>query len=172
MADTLAMELKTSLTWLFQDTTDLATISDSSKLEYAKSFSDGVTDGQADKLWHDQRAVAAGANDDLDLTDLSQTLFGGSFAISLAKVKAILIVNVSAIAGEDLLVGAAASNAWGGPFDGSQTARVSVPADSALLLLNKHDGWAVTNSSADILRIANDGVGAITYKIVIVGTSS
>src|SRR5688572_4302932 len=99
MADTLAVDIKASLVWLFQDAIDLTVVSDSSKLEYAESLADGTAADQADKLWHDQRTVAAGANDDLDLTALVNTIFGSTVTINLVKVKALLIVNLSATAG-------------------------------------------------------------------------
>ena len=70
MADTLAVDIKTSLSWSFQDQLSLATLFDVSKLEYATSLSDGTGANQADKLWHDQRTLAAVPNEDLDLTNL------------------------------------------------------------------------------------------------------
>jgi hypothetical protein len=172
MADTLSVELKASLAWLFQDVIDLTTISDSSKLDYSKSLADGVGDDQADKLWGDERTVAAGANDDLDLTALVNTIFGSAVTMSLAKVKALLIVNLATTAGDELRIDSSVANAWKAPFNGSATSQVEIGPDSALLLSNKKDGWAVTAGTGDVLRIANPGANPITYRIVVVGTSS
>jgi len=171
MADTLAVDIKASLVWLFQDTLDLSIVADVSKLEYTVALPDGTATDEADRLWHDQRTVAASANDDLDLTALARTIFGSAVSIEMVKVKALLIVNIATTAGEELLVGGAAAQAWAAPF-GASTHKVRVPADSCLLLVNRKSGWAVANGSSDVLRIANAGTGDITYRIAVVGTSA
>jgi hypothetical protein len=172
MADTLSVDLKASLTWLFSEGLDLSTLNDNAKLEYAQSTTDGTGADQADKLWHDQRTVNAASHDDLDLTALTNSIFGTSVSISFAKVKAILIVNTSTVSGDILRMGGAgAGQAFAAPFNGSATAEVEVGADSCLMLVNKKDGWTVTPATGDILRVANPGGSAVTYKIAIVGTS-
>lgn len=172
MADTLSVEVRASLAWLFQDAIDLTTIADSSKLEYARSLADGTAADQADKLWHDERTVAGGANDDLDLTALVNTVFGSTLTINLAKVKALLLVNTSTTAGDELRLDSAVANGFRSPFNGSATSQLEIGADSALLLSNKKDGWAVTGGTGDILRIHNPGANPITYRIAVIGTSA
>lgn len=173
MSDTLAVDIKTSLNWSFQDQLALATLSDVSKLEYTGSLSDGTATNQADKLWHDQRVLSPTSFEDLDLTNLTNTLFGSTITINLARVKVLLIINTSTTGGDDLLVGGAgnANNAWSAPFNADQDAKIELPADSTLLLTNKPAGWVVTGGSSDILRIDNPTANSITYKIVVVGTS-
>jgi hypothetical protein len=171
MADTLTSEIKVSLGWLFQDANSLSNVADSAQLNYHQAFADGTGDDQADKVWHDARILSAGANEDLVLSNLPLTLFDNSLGIELAKVKAILLVNAATDAGEDLVLGGAASHVWQGPFAAAGD-KLVVPADSSLLLLNKISGWNVAASSADKLRIANAGTGDITYKIAILGTSA
>ena len=170
MADTLSVDIKASLEWLFQDVDSLTTISDTSKLIFKHSFSDGTAADQADLLWYDERTVATAANDDLDLTALTRSVFGSVLTVTFAKVKSLLIVNTATTAGEDLTIGAAASNAWAGPLGGSSHT-LRVPADSPVLMVNRKTGWSVVDSSSDILRIANSGTADITYRIAIVGTS-
>jgi len=172
MADSLAVELQTRLRWLFSDSLDLSTVADSSGVEYEKNLADGTGDDQVDKIWHDQRVLGAATNDDLDLTALTNTLFGSTITINFAKVKSVLIVNTSTTSGDELRVGAAASDPFTPPFNGGATSVVEVGADSALLLSSNKDGWTVTGGSSDVLRIANPGGNSITYNIVIVGTSS
>jgi len=170
MADTLAIDLRCTLAWLFQEEGPLATVSDSSKLEYSRTFEDGTGTDQADKLWHQERTLAAGASDDWDLTSLSTALFGGTLTLSLAKVKAVLLVNLSTVASDVLQLRGAASNPWFAPFN-SATDHVKAPADSCVLLTNRKTGWTVTNSSADVLRVYNPGAAAVSYRLVIAGTS-
>ncbi|MBI2826707.1 MAG: hypothetical protein HYX69_18705 [Planctomycetia bacterium] len=171
MSDTLSAEIDASLVWLFQDSLGLTTIADASRLEYSASLADGTGNDQADKLWHDLRSVAASGQDDLVLSNLPQTIFGSAVSIALAKVKALLIVNAATTVGEDLIVGAAASNPWGAPF-GATGHQVRVPADACLLLVNKKSGWTVAAGASDKLRVANVGTGAISYKIAVVGVQA
>jgi hypothetical protein len=171
MADTLTSELKVSLAWLFQDVLNLSTVSDKSLLDYRQTLADGTGTDHADKVWHDQRTLAGGTNEDLALSALPVTLFANALNISLAKVKAILLVNTATTVGENLVIGGATSHEWLGPFAASGN-KLIVPADSCLLLVNKRTGWNVTSGSADKLRIANSGAGSITYQIAVLGTSA
>ncbi|MCE9604569.1 MAG: hypothetical protein K8U03_06645 [Planctomycetia bacterium] len=171
MASALSTDLRASLTWLLQDALELSTITDVSKLEYTAGLANGVGSGQADRIWHDERTLAAGAADDLVLSALASSVFGNSVQVALAKVKALLIVCKTTDAGAELTVGNAASHTWLGPFN-TATARATLAADSSLLLINKQAGWSVGVGTTDVLRILNSGSGSATYRIVIVGTSS
>ena len=148
MADTLTAQIKASLAWLFQESLDLANVIDDSSLQYDRSFADGVAADQADKLWHDNRTLASGASDDLDLNALASTIFGSTVTINLAKVKGVLIVNTATTAGEDLTVGGAAAQEWTA-WVGAAGDKVRVPADSCLLITNRKTGWTVTNGAAN-----------------------
>ena len=172
MADTLALDIKASIQWLFEESLDLSTLVDSAKLEYLAGLSDGTGAAQADKIWHDSRSLAASSADALDLTSLTQSIHGSTVTIAFAKIKAILIHNLATTPGEDLLLDSSVTNGILTPFNGSATSKVEVPADSPLLLVNRQSGWAVTAGTGDVLRIVNDGVGSIDYKIVLVGTSA
>lgn len=169
MPDTLSSEIKVSCSWMWKEALDLSTVIDSARLEYSRALSDGAGADQASVVWHDQRSIAAGANDDLDLAGgLSNTLFGTAVTVSFTKIKAILIINTSIVDGDKLRVGGGA-NPFTGPFAGSGSAQVELGADSALLLSSKKDGWNVTAGSGDIVRVSNPGVTAITYRIVVLG---
>lgn len=173
MADTLSVEVKASVSWLFSDTLDLSTVIDNARVEYGRSLSDGVGADQADKIWHDTRSLASGAHDDLNLGALAQSLFGGTVTIALAKVKLIVVIHRGTAAGEKLVVGGATSQAFAAPFGGSATGQVEVGPDSLLVLSQRKDGWAVGAGTADLLRIGNPASAApVTYSVVIVGTSS
>ena len=172
MSDTLAVDLKASLAWLFSESLSLSTVIDNASLEYDQSLEDGTAADQADLLWHDERAIAASANDDLDLTALSQTVFGSPLAVNFAKVKAILLINTSTMAGDRLRLGGAGAAAFSAPFAADDDAVVEIGPDSPLLLASKKDGWTVTGGTADVLRVHNPGANEITYKIAIVGTSA
>jgi hypothetical protein len=171
MPDTLAVDIKASFSWLFSEVLNLNNVNDNGKLEYAQSLTDGVGADQADVIFHDQRSVGGGTNEDLDLTSLVHSIFGSLVTYSFAKVKAILVINLSATAADVLRVGGAGAGvAFATPFNGSATAQVEVPAEGCLLLVHKKNGWTVTAGTGDILRIQNPGGSAISYRIAIVGT--
>ncbi len=173
MADSLSVDLKASMAWLLSESLDLSTVNDNATLEYSESIVDGTDADKADLLWHDERTVLAAANDDLDLTSLTNTIFGSTVTINFVKVRAILLVNTSTTSGDVLNVGGSgAGSAFATPFAGDADAKVQVGADSALLLANKKDGWAVTAGTGDILRVNNPGANDVTYRIAIIGTSS
>ncbi len=166
----LASEIKASIHWLFQEPLALTTVGDASQLSYDDQLSNGSAADQANTIWSDQRTVAASGHDDLDLTNLTHTLFGSTLSIDLASVKAILLVNTSTTSNDRLRLDSSVANACTAPFGGSATSLVEIGADSALLLSSKKDGWTV-DSTHKILRVANPSADAITYNIVILGTS-
>lgn len=131
---------------------------------------DGVGVNQADRLFTDQRTISASSNDDLDLAGSLADAFGQT--ITFARIKAILIKAAAANV-NDLVVGAAAANAFVGPF-GASTHTVKVrPGGFLLLACPDATGWAVTAGTGDILRIANGAGGSsVTYDIVLIGASS
>ena len=151
MADTLTSEIKVSLGWLLQDANALSTVADNSQLDYHQAFADGTDVDQADKVWHDERTLSSGANEDLVLSNLPQTLFGNSLGIALAKVKAILLVNTAIDAGEDLCL--AAPHRTNGKALSRQRAIKSLCRPIRVCCcVNKKSGWTVTAGSADKLR--------------------
>ena len=171
MPPVLSLDLRASLTWLLQDALDLSTITDVSKLEYAASLTSGIGSGQADRIWHDERTLAASAVDELVLSALESSVFGNDVEVALAKVKALLIVVTTTTAGTELTLGDAAADAWVGPFN-SAGDRLKLGPDAALFLVDKQSGWSVGAGTSDVLKIANTGSVEATYRIVIVGTSA
>jgi len=141
-------------------------------LTEALSWPSGTAASQADEVWSDKRVVAAAANDDLELDNLTQSdsSEGTVRSVSFAVVKLIFVRNVSTSGRID--IGAAGSNPWAGagfPFvDGSDKA--AVPFGGGWLWYDPV-GVAVSDGSADVLRIA--GVTAEqTYRILIIGEAA
>lgn len=132
-------------------------------------FASGIAAYQADELFADQRTLAASTSENLDLTGTLTDPLGG--AVTFAKVKAILI-RAAAANTNAVVVGAAASNAFVGPF-GANTHTLAIPPGGSLLLAAPKDGWAVTAGTGDLLKVANGGAGTpVTYDVIIVGTSA
>lgn len=133
------------------------------------SFSDGTTDGKADRLWSDKRSLAAAASESLDLAGGLTDPSGAT--ITFVKVKAIFI-RAAATNAADIVVGNAAANAFVGPF-GAAAHTLAVKPGGSLVLVAPNGGWAVTAGTGDLLKILNSaGAAAADYEIVILGTSA
>lgn len=150
----------------------LATVSAPLLKTYATILANGTGAGQADKLWHAQRTLAANANDDLDLNGAAFTDAFGA-ALAFVKVKG-LIVAAAAANPNPITVGAAAANGFVAPF-GSATDKVNVrPGAVFALIAGSADatGYGVTAATADLLRITAGAGGNHTYDVIIAGTSA
>lgn len=135
----------------------------------ALKLGDGILAGQADRVWSDQRSLAASTAENLDLSGVLSDVFGA--VVSFAKVKALLVVADAANPG-NIVIGGAASNGFLGPF-GDATDTLAVKPGGVALLVDAGAGWAVTAGTGDILKVANaSGAGAGSYKILVIGTSA
>lgn len=142
----------------------------SSALAYSKQvpFSDGVADDEANECYSEQRTLANGASDDLDLTGVAlQNPLGENIAFT--AVKGILVYADPANT-DDVEVGGALATAFSAMF-GSATDKVLVPPGGMFLLYAPKAGYAVGAGATDILRIKNAAAGAqAIYDIVVLGT--
>ena len=127
MADTLSFDVLARVTWVFKETLALANLVESGTDEYKLSFADGTGSGQADKVWAAQRTITAAANDDLDLTALTDSVFGSTRTISFAKIRGIYIENTIATAGEELQLDSSVAASFVGLFAGSITSKLQIP---------------------------------------------
>jgi hypothetical protein len=159
---TFKAQIKASLGWDWNEG-----VRDNGRLEYAKGFSDGSGDNQADAVWYaEQEVLALGAATTYDLGAMARTILGVSHSVAFTAVKAILVVNESTDGGE-LLVGGADDDPWSAPF-GDEDDRVIVPADSALLLSSRQSGWPVDSAARNLRIVAS--AGDVTYSIAVIGT--
>lgn len=133
------------------------------------ALADGTGADQADQMWTDQRTIAASGTDDLDLAGSLVNALGAT--ATFARIRALY---VAAALGNtnNVLVGGATSAFVNWVSDTSD--KVVVRPGGFLLLANRDaTGYAVTASTADILRIANSGSGtSVSYDIVLVGSSA
>jgi hypothetical protein len=171
MSESLSVDLKASLAWLFQDTSQLSTVADVAKLDYSAVLGGAPANPAVDLVWHDERTVEAEDIDDLVLSALPKSLFGQSLSFNFASVRALLLVNLATTAGQDLVVGGAPGAPWEAPF-GDAGDSLRLPADSCVLLVAKKEGWTVADGASDMLRIENPGDQPVTYRVAIVGVSA
>ena len=149
---------------------DLANATVPLSVARAIALADGTGLGQADRIFHDRRTLAASANEDLDLAGVLTDAFGA--VITFARIKALLI---AADPGNtnNVIVGNAAANgfvSWVGAATHTVTVR---PGGLLLLAASDVTGYTVTAATADLLRVANSGAGtSVTYDVVLIGASA
>lgn len=136
----------------------------------ALGFSSGVGASQADRIFADQRTIAASGTDDLDLAGSLVDALGS--VITMARVKGI-IVKAAAANTNNVVIGAAAATQWQGPF-GAVTHTIHVrPGGIFMDFATDAVAWPVVGGASDLLRIANSGAGTgVTYDIIIIGASA
>jgi hypothetical protein len=160
---------------LLQLTADLTSSSDlvtgTAPLSFARqiSFSDGAGLNAANRIWTDERTIAASATEDLDLAGSLTDSFGAT--VTLARVKALIVAASSANA-NNVVVGGG-SNPFTNWVSGTTPAVVVRPGGLLALFAPDATGYAVTSGTGDQLRVANSGAGSsVTYQIVVIGAAS
>jgi hypothetical protein len=135
----------------------------------ALGMSTGTGASQADRIFADQRTIAASGTDDLDLAGVLVDALGAT--ITMARIRA-LIVKAAAANTNNVVMGVGTNPIT--TILGGTTPTLNI-RPGGLLVLAAPDavGYAVTAATADILRFANSGAGTgVTYDIVIIGASA
>lgn len=139
-------------------------------IPYAKQFlfTNGAGANQSDKVFADQRTVNASTNDDLDLAGVLADVFGAT--LTFARIKGMLIAsNPNNVQNFSIGAGTNPFATWAGGTTPTVTLR---PGGLFMLVAPDATGYAVTAGTGDILRIANGAGSAITYDIVLFGSST
>jgi hypothetical protein len=162
MAETFSGNIKFSLSGTFASDNDLSTVQQA--INYAKAFNltSGTGADQANMIFMDQRTIG-GSADDLDLYGGLTNSFGTT--INFSVVKGIIVYAASGNSGNVTLGGdGSAVVNWVG--DASDTVVVK-PGGLFALVDPSAGGYAVTNSSADVLQVA--GTENDIYDIILLG---
>lgn len=167
----LTTDVQVSLTSRYDGAADLGTPSMPIQKLYRVLMATGTGTGQADRQFSDTRTITASSNDDLDLAGTLTDVFGA--VLTFVKVRGII---VAAAAGNtnNIVIGGASSTftSW---VTGTNPAVLVKPGGVFALIDGPGDaaGYAVTATSADVLRITNGGAGtSVNYDIIIWGTSA
>lgn len=136
----------------------------------------GTTAGQSDRVFVDERSVAASTNDDIDLAGSLVDAFGAT--LTFVQMTALLIINAPKTPGaaanlSNLTIGLG-SNPFLGFLGGTTPTIGPLRPGAALLLMCGGAGGigTVTAATADILRIANGAGGTAVYQIGVLGRSA
>lgn len=174
----LSLSLGVSLSAASQKALDLSTPTDQVALSQTLAYAFGTGAEKANQIWHDRRALAGGASEELDLAGTLENAYGA--AATFAKVRGIVVLNRSGealgahpVTDAEIAVGGAAANEFLGPFQAAGDA-LGIPAGGVLVIATPDaDAWAVTADTADLLKIENlDGADEALYDIVIWGEAA
>lgn len=150
---------------------DLGTGKAAQPLSRQMALTTGTGAGKADRLFSDRRTLAASGTEDLDLAGTLLDAFGA--AITFARIKG-LVIAAAAANTNNVVVGAAASNPWATLLSATGTVTLRPGAFIAIGTgVADATAYAVTATTAELLKIANSGAGTpVTYDIHIIGASA
>lgn len=132
-----------------------------------QNFTDGSGAGQVSKYVADSRTLAGTSSEELDLSGGFTDAFGNS--ILFTRVVCIAII-ASADNDGNLVVGAAAANAFAAPFADASDAVIVRPGGVMLLQCQDATGYAVVADTGDLLQVENLGSETAAYDVVILGS--
>lgn len=180
MTRSLAAKVRTKIEWTYEDELDLSTVKDDDVISVLKSLASGTGSDQVNRMWHDRRRLTPSSGTDLlDLAGDLSDVFGNT--LTFAKIKVLYVHNkgvrdgsdYTQTAGQDLLIGGAASNAWAAFLDNDQSAKVRLRSGGRFLWTAPEDGGRVIAGTNDILQVDWDGSAAsgddIDYDIFLAG---
>lgn len=164
----LTAKIKASITADQSRSIDLASANANLVRALEIALTDGAGANQADRIWHDQRTLAASATEDIDLAGVLLDIYGQ--AVNFARIKALLVLP-SAANLNNLNVSRPAAN--GVPlFLAVSDGIVLHPGGVFLWAAPSAAGVVVTAGTGDLLTITNAaGVNSVTYDVVILGAS-
>lgn len=166
LKSTLAVAATAQLT----KSADLSSVSAPLQFSRSVKLASGTGAGKANVLFADTRTLAASATEDLDLSGSLLNALGD--AAVFVRVKG-LIVSAHSANTNNVVVGAAASNAWATLLNSTGAVTLRPGAVAAFMAGTADTGWAVTSSTGDVLKVANSaGSTAVTYDIVVIGDSA
>jgi hypothetical protein len=168
---TMTSSVNVAFSALLTSALDFSTPSSQTDISQHYPLTSGTGANQADRIWTDQRTLAASGTENLDLAGTALTdAFG--VAITFVKIKAILIRAASGNT-NDVLVGGHATAAFVNWVSDATDVIVVKPGGLFLLVAPSAAGYGVTATTGDLLKITNSaGTTGVTYDVAILGTSA
>ncbi len=166
MAETFTGTVKIACTGTLANTADIG--SSTYVLNYSKSYplTNGTGADMANMIWTDTRTIAASTTEDLDLYGSLTSTFNTT--LNFTKIRGI-IISAAATNTNNVVVGGDANGLAG--WIGNVNDLINVrPGGTFAIMANDATAYPVTNTTGDILQIANSSSGTgVTYDIIIVG---
>ncbi len=153
-------------------TLDLGAASAQLSKAYTVDLVDGTSAGQANRIFHDTRTLAASATEDIDLAGVLADAFGTT--LTYARVKGLIVAAAAANTNNVIVGGASATQfvSWNGGATHTVTVR---PGAVFALFAGAADstGYVTAAGSTDLLKIANSSSGtSVTFDLVVLGCSA
>lgn len=169
MVTSLQSQLIVEVAAAYRNILDLGTPADLFTKRARTAFADGTGANAADRMFHDQRTIAASGTEDLDLAGSLSSPFGAT--LTFVELRLVL-VTAAATNTNNVRLSRPASN--GVPLFLAASDGIDVPPGGTFLWACPADGKVtVTAGTGDLLTVANSSSGtAVTYDIVIIGTSA
>lgn len=164
--------IKSGFTWDFQRTTAFgSSTSNAGNFNYSTSLTNGTGAGKCSIFYADEFDIAASGTANIDLAAGVTDVFGNS--VSFTKIRLIYIQVVTDTdlvkVGTSVLVGGHASAVTSFFGDASDKIRIRNGGCFQLSAIDA-TGYAVTATTADMIKIANeDSSAAVTVRIGVVG---
>lgn len=151
-------------TLFFQLRANLASSVDSTDYGGSLTFLHSEKPSDASILFHNTYTITSATDLDLDLSGSLTTGLGTT--VNFTKIYMIAIVNLSTSSGQNVILGGGGNfHSWAG----AQSHEVKIGPKGLFILNSPVDGYTVTNSSADILRLRNTGLTSVQTRIALIG---
>jgi len=169
MTTTLNAIVTAQIEATYKNLLDLSTPVDNLQEKAKIQLTNGTGADSADRIFHDQRTIAASSNEDLDLAGVLAGPFGAT--LTFVELRAIMIV---AARGNTNNVRLTRPSSNGVPLFLAASDGIDIPPGGVFLWSCPADGKVtVTASTGDLLNVANSSSGtSVTYDVVILGTSA
>ena len=168
MATAITARVNLSVAAEIIDSLDVGSVS--YPVNYGANYvlTDGTGADQAKKIWTDTRTLTASSSENLDLAGVLTDAFGAT--LTFTKIKAI-IIKADAANVNDVVIGNHATAACLMFFGAAAHTAAIKPGGMLAVVAPDANGYAVTATTADMLKVLNSGAGtSVTYTIIVIGT--
>jgi uncharacterized protein YfiM (DUF2279 family) len=165
MATTLSVSGASRTSFSLSDEPAIGSVAEGAELSTNRTIDNGTGTGQANAAWRNRVTIAAGQVYSLDLTALGATVFGFGGQVSLTKLKEVYVLVNTTTAGAHVL--------WGciGPSDTTGYA-ARIGRGGEFRWADYQDGITITNSSNDMIYVANPSAGSVEMDLLLVGVGT
>lgn len=163
---TFTGNVNVNVTGTLSNALDIGSAAHSFTKSYKQAFANGTAADQANAVYTDTRTVGGSADDDIDLAGILVDGLGST--ITFTSIKGIIINSVSANGDALHLTDDGAAGFF--TYLGATGDIIKIRPGGTFALVNPEaDGYAVTATTGDILRITNADSSSATYDIILIG---